>query len=77
MFPKNSQSSVLIAEPYRSKEAFTLLDSKIGGLPVHIVCFAHSKLWFTHTPQGYPYRCSCGREMVLIVQVRCSFSSQR
>ena len=34
MFPKNSPEHVLIAEPYRTKERFTLLDSKIGGLPV-------------------------------------------
>lgn len=36
MFPKDSTEHVLIAEPYRSKERFTLLDSKIGGLPVFL-----------------------------------------
>lgn len=34
MFPKSVQSTVLIGEPYKSKEKFTLFDSKIGGLPV-------------------------------------------
>lgn len=34
MFPKNSKEIVLIGEPYRSKESFSLLDSKVGGLPV-------------------------------------------
>lgn len=39
MFPKNSQNVVLIAEPYKSKEAFTIYGSKIGGLPV---CFGYN-----------------------------------
>ena len=34
MFAKNSNNIVLIGEPYKSKEKFTLYDSKIGGLPV-------------------------------------------
>lgn len=35
MFAKNSQNVVLIGEPYKTKEQFSLYDSKIGGLPVY------------------------------------------
>ena len=38
MFAKNSNNIVLIGEPYKSKEKFTLYDSKIGGLPVIALC---------------------------------------
>ena len=40
MFPKNSKEIVLIGEPYRSKDSFSLLDSKVGGLPVLLFCNA-------------------------------------
>ena len=60
MFPKNVQSTVLIGEPYKSKEKFTLFDSKIGGLP----------LWNALAPKEYPYHCSlCGNEMCLLLQL--------
>lgn len=36
MFAKNSTDTVLIGEPYKSEEKFTLVDSKIGGLPVWV-----------------------------------------
>lgn len=41
MFPKNSQNIVLIGEPYKSKEEFTLYGSKIGGLPVHTSYYSY------------------------------------
>lgn len=40
MFPKFNSNPVLIGEPYKTKEKFTLFDSKIGGVPVcyYILC---------------------------------------